>query len=157
MTIKQAQMSTKITQIIILYASILGSCIGCQKLSSLDVPEEVRSAFAKGYPNAKFSTWDKETFEGHVVCEAEGVIVGKISRNVMYSPEGNVVQVEDTMPVADLPALITSAVSKEYPQAVIKSAEKRTHAEMVEYALKLRGATVKMVVVDRDGKIISTK
>src|SRR5260370_34880688 len=103
MTIKQAQMSTKITQIIILYASILGSCVGCQKLSSLDVPQEVRSAFAKGYPNAKFSTWDKETFEGNLVYEAEGVIVGKISRNVTYAPEGTVVRVERPVPVACLP------------------------------------------------------
>jgi len=157
MTIKQAQMNMKITRAVILYASILCLCVGCQKFSALGVPEAARNAFAKDYPNAKFRTWDKETFEGSVVYEAEGVSVGKISRNVMYSPEGRVVQIEDTMPVAEVPAPIVNAVSKEYPGAVIKSAEKRTHAQTVEYALKLKGATVKMVVLDSDGKIISTK
>jgi hypothetical protein len=39
----------------------------------------------------------------------------------------------------------------------IKSAEKRTHAQTIEYALRLNGATVKMVVLDSDAKIISTK
>jgi hypothetical protein len=147
----------KIVQVVILYVSIFCLCSGCQKLSALDVPATVRSAFAKDYPNAKFSTWDKETFEGKIVYEAEGVVVGNTSRNVMYSPEGNVVQVEDAIPFSAVPASITGAVSKQFPNAEIKSAEKRTHGEKVEYALKLKGATVKMVVVDSDAKIISTK
>ena len=157
MAITQARMNTKLSKIIILYASLLCLSMGCQKLSSLDVPETVRTVFAKDYPNAKFSTWDKETFEGKVVYEAEGVNVGTITRNVMYSPEGQVVQTEDSMPVADVPASITSAVNQQYPQATIASAEKRTHAGTVEYALKLKGAAVKMVVVDSVAKIISTK
>jgi hypothetical protein len=150
-------MDLRITTVLFLCAVILCFCISCQKLSALNVPEAVRTAFAKDYPNAKFSTWDKETFEGKVVYEAEGVSVGNISRNVMYSPEGRVVQIEDTMPVADVPATVTSAVTKQYPDGVIRSAEKRTHAQTVEYALKLKGASVKMAVVSSDGRIISTK
>jgi hypothetical protein len=156
MAIKQAWINVKITQVVI-YASILCLCVGCQKFSARNVPETVRNTFAKDYPNAKFSTWDKETFEGSVVYEAEGVSVGNTSRNVMYSPEGQVVQIEDTIPVSDVPDSITSVVSKQFPGAAIKSAEKRTHAQTVEYAVRLNGATVTMVVVNSDGKIISTK
>jgi hypothetical protein len=75
----------------------------------------------------------------------------------MYSADGNVVQIEETVPVADLPTSINGAVSKQYPKATIQSAEKRTHAETVEYVLKLKGATAKTVVLDSDGKIIRTK
>ena len=136
-------------------------CVGLhgqeQKVSSRDVPEAVRTAFAKAYPAAKVGNWDKEIFEGKVVYEAEGVTDGKIIRNVMYSPDGNVVQVEETVPIADLSASIIGAVSKQYPKAEIQSAEKKTHGETVEYVLKLKGATVKKVVVDTDGRIIRTK
>jgi hypothetical protein len=154
--IKQERINTKIRQVVIC-ASILCLCVGCQKYSARDVPDTVRNAFAKDYPNAKFSTWDKETFEGSAVYEAEDVSVGNTTRNVMYSPEGQVVQTEDTIPVSDVPSSIISAVSKQFPGAAIKSAEKRTHAQTIEYALRLNGATVKMVVLDSDGKIISTK
>lgn len=151
----------KIKQSVILALAVLCLCVGLlgqeQKVSSRDVPEAVRTALAKTYPNAKVHNWDKEIFEGKVVYEAEGVTDGKINHNVMYSPDGNVVQIEETVGVADLPALITDAISKEYPKAAIQSAEKRTHGETVEYVLKLKGAAVKKVVLDNDGKILRTK
>jgi hypothetical protein len=151
----------KIKQSVILVFGMLGFCVGVrgqdQKVSSRDVPEAVRTALTKTYPNAKVSNWDKEIFEGKVVYEAEGVTDGKINRNIMYSPDANVVQIEETVPVTDLPASITAPISKQYPKAAIQSAEKRVHGETVEYVLKLKGATVKKVVVDNDGKIIRTK
>ena len=52
---------------------------------------------------------------------------------------------------------IIDAVSRQYPKAVVQSAEKRVHGETVEYVLRLKGATAKMVVLDSDGKIIRTK
>ncbi|MHB8609626.1 MAG: DUF3794 domain-containing protein [Candidatus Acidiferrales bacterium] len=151
----------KIKQSVILALGMLCFCVGLhsqdQKVSSRDVPEAVRSALAKTYPNAKVSNWDKEIFEGKVVYEAEGATDGKVNRNVMYSPDGNVVQIEETVPVSDLPAAITAPVNKQYPKGAIQSAEKRVHGETVEYVLRLKGAAVKKVVLDSEGKIISTK
>lgn len=151
----------KIKQSVILALGMLCFCIGLrgqeQKISSRDVPEAVRTALAKTYPNAKVRNWDKEIQDGKIVYEAEGVTDGNIIRNVMYSPEGNLVQVEETVPVADLPASITDAVSKQYPKAVIQSAEKKTHGETGEYVLKLKGATAKKIIVNTDGKTIRTK
>jgi hypothetical protein len=151
----------KIKQSVILVLGMLCFSVALrgqdQKVSSRDVPEPVRTALAKTYPNAKVSNWDKEIFEGKVVYEAEGVTDGKITRNIMYSPEGKVVQAEETVPVTDLPASITGTVSKQYPKAAIQSAEKRMHGETVEYVLRLKGAAVKKVVVDSDAKIVSTK
>lgn len=151
----------KIKQPVILALGMLCFCVGLrgqeQKVSSRDVPEAVRTAFAKAYPTAKIGNWDKEIKDGKVVYEAEGVTDGKIIRNVMYSADGNEVQIEETVPVADLPSSIGLAISKQYPKAAIQSAEKRTHAETVEYVLKLKGAPVRKVVVDSEGKIISTK
>jgi hypothetical protein len=151
----------KIKQSVILVLGMLCFCVGLrsqdQKVSSRDVPEAVRTAFAKSYPKAKVGNWDKEIKDGKVVYEAEGVTDGKTSRNVMYSADGTVVQIEETMPVADLPASIIGTISKQYPKAAIQSAEKRTHAETVEYVLKLKDATAKTVVVDSDGKILRTK
>jgi hypothetical protein len=155
------ELTMKIKQSVILALGMLCFCVGLrgqeQKVSSRDVPEAVRTAFAKAYPTAKVGNWDKEIKDGKVVYEAEDVTDGKIRRNVMYSADGNVVQIEETVPVADLPTSINGAVSKQYPKAAIQSAEKRTHAETVEYVLKLKGATAKTVVLDSDGKIIRTK
>jgi len=151
----------KMKQSVVLVFGMLYFCVGLrsqdQKVSSRDVPEAVRTALAKTYPNAKVSNWDKEIFEGKVVYEAEGVTDGKTNRNVMYSPDGKVVQIEETVPVTDLPASITGPVGKQYPKAAIQSAEKKVRGETVEYVLRLKGAAVKKVVVDSEGKITSTK
>jgi hypothetical protein len=64
---------------------------------------------------------------------------------------------EETVPVRDLPAAISGPISKQYPKAPIQSTEKRVHGEAVEYIRKLKGAAVKKVVVNAEGKIICTK
>jgi hypothetical protein len=123
-----------------------------EKLSSHDVPEAVRTAFAKAYPTAKARSWDKEIHDGTVVYS-----VYQINRNIMYTVDGTVVQIEETMPVADVPASISGAVTTQYPKAVIQSAERLTHGDTVEYVLKLKGAPVKTAVIDKGGKIVRTK
>jgi hypothetical protein len=75
----------------------------------------------------------------------------------MYTVDGTVVQIEETMPVADVPASISGAVTTQYPKAVIQSAERLTHGDTVEYVLKLKGAPVKTAVIDKGGKIVRTK
>jgi hypothetical protein len=87
-----------------------------------------------------------------VVYEAE-TEDGKINRNVMYSPEGKVVQIEETVPIPDLAPVISESVTKEYPNAIITSAEKLTHGDKVEYKLNLKNAAKKRVIVDGDGSV----
>jgi hypothetical protein len=149
----------KITKSIVLGLAIL-CCCGLlagqeKKLSESEVPEAVLHAFAKTYPNAKVRNWDKEIRDGKVLYEAEGVTDGNVTRSIMYSPDGKVVLIKETMAVADLPASITGMVSKQFPGAVIQAAQKRTHDETVEYVLLLEGVATKRIVVDSSGKITS--
>jgi hypothetical protein len=123
-----------------------------EKISSRDVPEIIRKAFASAYPTAKVIKWEKESKDGRPVFEAE-TSDGKVNRNVMYSPDGTLVQIEETMAVADLPAAVTSTVQKEYPKAVIASAEKVTQGDSVEYKLSLKNAGRKRLVIRADGSV----
>ena len=127
------------------------------KISSRDVPEAVRTAFAKAFPTAKVKNWDKEVKDGQIVYEAEGIADGKISRSIMYAADGTLVQSSETVAVTDLPAPITEAISKQYAKAVIQSADKTTHGDTVEYVLKLKRAPVRVAYLDPSGKIIRTK
>jgi hypothetical protein len=72
----------------------------------------------------------------------------------MYSPDGKVVQLEETVAPVDLPPAITSAVQKENPNAVISSAEKATEGDAVQYKLTLKNAARKRIVVRADGTIL---
>lgn len=147
----------KTTQCVAIAAAILCLAPGVrgqdEKVSSRDVPEVVRKAFANAYPTATVKNWDKEKFEGKPVYEAESTD-GKVNRNVMYSPDGKVVQIEETMQVSELAVAITDAVKKESPNAVISSAEKVTHGDAVEYKLSLKNASKKRLVLRADGTVV---
>jgi hypothetical protein len=128
-----------------------------ENLRERDVPEGARNALASSYPNAKVRNWDREIKDGKVVYEAEGVTDGKIIRNIMYMADGAFVQMEETMPIADVPVAVSGGVTSQYPRAAIQSAIRLTHGDIVEYVLKLKNAPVKTVVLDKDGKITRTK
>lgn len=121
-----------------------------------DVPPVVLSAFGKAYSGAKVLEWEKEIHGGKLFYEAE-TVDGKVSRNILYSPDGSVAQVEQKIAVGDIPPAVVEAVKRKYPNASIHNAHKVTHADVVEYGLSLNGGEKKKVVVNADGTIASTE
>ena len=81
---------------------------------------------------------------------------GKVPRNILYTPDGTAVNVEEGIAVKDIPAAVVEAVKRQYPDASIRSAEKVTHGDVLEYKLALKGGNQKKVVMRADGTVASS-
>lgn len=86
----------------------------------LTVPATVTTAFNTKYPGAANVKWGKESAKEY---EAEFKLNGtNVSAN--FGSDGNWVETETVINVADLPAAVTAAINKKYPGATIIMAEK---------------------------------
>jgi hypothetical protein len=124
------------------------------EVAKKDVPPPVLAAFNKEYPNAKVLEWEKEIHSGKQYYEAE-TVDGKVARNVMYTPDGRLVLTEEKITVNEVPAAVTDSVRKQFPKALITGAKKYAGDGGVEYALDLKGANQKRVVIRGNGTLAS--
>lgn len=126
------------------------------EISRRDVPPAVLAAFGKAYPNAKVLEWEKEIHSGKLYYEAE-TVDGKMPRNILYSPDGDVAQVEEKIAAKEIPGAVVEGVKRQYPKATVSTAEKVTHNGATEYVLKLKGANQKSAVIRADGTVASSE
>ena len=117
------------------------------------LPAAVTAAFKKAYPNATIRGTAKETEGGKPVYEVESVENGK-ARDLMYNADGTVIDIEEEMNAADLPAPVTAALKKLYPAAAITVAEKLTKGTTIQYELQIKGAAKSSVTFMPDGKVV---
>lgn len=115
------------------------------------LPAPILAAFKKAYPNATIKNAAKETEDGKAVWEVESVD-NKLTRNVVYNPDGTVVDVEEEVAVSSLPAAVTDAVKAKYPKATITLAEKTTAGAKTWFELTLKGGPVASIELTPDGK-----
>ena len=112
----------------ILYVSLLAgtmtSIVVAQDLKSKDVPEAVKTAFAKKYPDAKKVSWEKE--KGNYEANWGGKS-GEDS-SVTYTPSAIFVEIVVAIPVGQLPPDIAPYINKQYKVAKIREAGKVTDA-----------------------------
>jgi len=108
-------MKNKFVVLIAVIAISLSS--NCQ---SVTPPAAVKTAFKTKYPKATNIKWGKENAKEY---EAEFKLNGtSVSAN--FGLDGSWVETETVMKTADLPAPVTAAVKKKYPDAAITLAEK---------------------------------
>ena len=101
---------------LLLYTGIVATA--CSQ--KLNIPVAVNKAFSSKYPGATNLKWGKENAKEY---EAEFKLDGTtVSAN--FDSDGNWVETETVMKVADLPAVVTDAITKKYPGASIIIAEK---------------------------------
>jgi hypothetical protein len=103
--------------IVLIMAISICLSANCQ---SIKVPEAVKTAFSSKYPSATNVKWGKENSKEY---EAEFKL-NNTSISANFGLDGSWVETETVIPVADLPAAVSSAVTKKYPGAVITMAEK---------------------------------
>ena len=101
------------------------------KLKKKQVPRAVIAAFQSAYPRATIRGYNREKENGKIYYEVESV-EGQTTRDVLYNPDGNVAEIEESMAVSDLPAA-AEALRAKYPGAVITSAERITRGDVTEY------------------------
>jgi len=117
------------------------------------LPAPILSAFRTSYPKATIKNAAKETENGKTVWEVESVDNG-LARDLVYNLDGTVVDVEEQVEPASLPAAVTAALKARYPRATVAKAEKLMKGTALTYEMALKGAGVKSVEITPDGKIV---
>lgn len=115
-----------------------------------DVPAAVLSAFSKAWPTATTVAFAEETKDGKAYFEIESRD-GNVARDVLIAPDGSIVEVEEVVPEAALPAAVVEAARALGKRVVIRKAEKVTRGKVVTYSLELKGAKVKEAAFDPAG------
>jgi len=125
------------------------------KTNKDNVPASVLAAFQKQYPNAKITGVEKEKKNGQTYYEIESKD-GKAERDILYSADGKIFEIEEEISVTSLPQRVREAVNKAYPGGEIDEAEKITRGSTVEYEVVVEvGDEEFEVLVAADGKLIS--
>jgi hypothetical protein len=123
--------------------------------AKVQLPAAVTDAFKKAYPDAVIKNTGKEVENGKTVYEVESVDKG-MNRDLIYSPDGTVVELEEQINPADLPAPVTAALKQLYPKATVTKAEKLMKDGAVQYEMALKGAAKSTAAFTPDGKLIPT-
>ena len=83
-----------------------------------NVPDAVKEAFAKLFPEAEATQWEMEA-EYEVEFEKDGKEV-----EVNFAPDGTLLQVEYEIDVEELPEAVVKAVKAKFPNCEIEEAER---------------------------------
>ena len=124
--------------------------------ASARLPAPILTAFEAAYPHATIKGAAEEKEDGKVVWEVESTENG-LGRDLLYKPDGSVVEIEEEVPGAQLPAAVTAAVKAQYPTARIVKGEKVTRGATVFYELQLAGASRKSVELTPEGKPVGSR
>jgi uncharacterized membrane protein YkoI len=127
------------------------------KAKSVDLkilPQAVLQAFKTAYPNAVITGASKEVENGVTQFEVES-IDGKLNRDLIYSADGKVIELEETTAPENLPAPVKQTLAKEYPGAKVLKAEILTKdgAKLFELSIQFKDKTMG-VTIDPQGKIV---
>jgi len=117
-------------------------------------PAPILAAFKAAYPHATIKTAAEEKENGKVVWEVESTENG-LGRDLVYTPDGTIVEIEEEVPSAQLPAPVTAAVKAQYPSARIVKGERVTRGATVTYELQLAGAAKKSIELTPEGKPVA--
>ena len=119
-----------------------------------DVPAPVIAAFEKAYPNATIKGFTEEQENGKTFYEVES-IDGSTNRDILYSADGVVVEMEEGLTLNELPDVVVRAVKAAYPNGVIKGAENLTKGETTLFEVAVVVGNKKIEVqVDPKGTIV---
>lgn len=121
--------------IMMMAASLMTGSAFAQKMQDKDIPAVVKSAFQKAQPDAKEVKWEKEgdNFE----AEFEH---GKTEQSVVLNAQGNILETEVEIAVAELPQKAKDYVATNYKGQSLKEAAKITDAKgVVTYEAEIKG------------------
>src|SRR5581483_1246019 len=124
-----------------------------QKLTVREVPVLVTASATKRFPKARVSGWSKESEDGKTTYEAS-VSDADGKRDAVFSEDGTLLAIEQSIALSDLPERVKDAVRTKYPHAVLRKAEKITHNGSVDYEVDLAKAARKEITISSVGKIL---
>lgn len=128
--------------------------VGLLRAQSAKTPAPVMEAFQKAYPQAKLMSVKQEKRNGKRVYELESTNASG-SLDVLYSDKGELIEAEESMPVADLPAAVSASVQAKHPEAKVVSAERVTSPSGIKFEMIIEeGKKKKEVALDSTGRFL---
>lgn len=133
---------------------ITGTAIGQERsIKRSQLPAAVEKTVAANASNAEVRGFTEEKENGQTFYEAEFVVDGR-SRDILMDTAGNIVEVEEQVPLDKLPAAVRAGIVAQAGKGKIRSVESITkHGALVAYeAHILTGKKYTEVQVGPDGQ-----
>jgi|SRR5882724_7132454 len=111
------------------FIAILGLSLAFASSAWADCPAAVKTAIEKAFAKSTINNCKAEKEHGHDQFEVKLTKADGTKAEVDVSPAGKILQIEEKIDVAKLPAAVTKAFAARYPKAKIDGAEKQTPAE----------------------------
>ncbi len=101
------------------------------------LPPAVASVFQQSYPAARVLHVSKERRDGKVVYEIESRD-GDTRRDLIYSPVGAILEIEERIPADSVPAVVRSAAERRVAGGTLVGAERVTRGKVILFEVQLR-------------------
>lgn len=101
------------------------------------LPQAVAHVFHQTYPAAVVLHVSKERQEGKVVYEIESRD-GATRRDLIYTPAGEVLEIEERIPPGSVPAAVREAASRRVAGGTLVGAERVTRGTVVLFEIQMR-------------------
>jgi hypothetical protein len=126
---------------------IVAAILSATSCAAQTIPGEVKTAFAKSFPNTTVKKWDKE--DGNY--EANFSKDGK-TMSATFDAKGNWIETETDIKVSELPASVISYINANYKGASVKEAAIISNPESKKlYEAEVKG---KDLLFDEQGKFL---
>jgi hypothetical protein len=123
-----------------------------QKIACDAVPAYVRGVFQKTFPTASPVACVRDVEQNKTVAYDISAKNGEMNLKASLSPTGQLIGVEETIPLTDVPDPVKQAVAIRYPDGIITTADKITHPALGFEFLVRRGGKILQVAVDPSGR-----
>jgi hypothetical protein len=124
--------------LIFLVGALLAAQAQETKIERSQLPPAVQKAVAKNSQGATIRGFAQEKEHGKTYYEAEMILNG-LSKDVTLFANGDVVEVEQQVPVESLPASVKNALQTKAGQGKIMKVESLTkHGQLVAYEAQIR-------------------
>ena len=116
---------------------MLAVLVLCCVLAFAEIPAVVLAAFKLNYPNAEITETAQE-MEDTVTCYEISSNDGGIIRDVLFTTDGTVIEVEQIIAAGELPEAVSKTVRATYPNGTIEQAERKVRAGVTGYEVVVK-------------------
>jgi len=115
----------------------------------ISVPDAVKKAFQTAHSDKK-AEWEKEDDSYEAEYKENG-----IEKSIVYDAQGNVIETEAEIPVAELPAGVADYVNKNHNGYTIEEAERMESSKGTFYEVEIKGKGQELeLVFDSNGNFV---
>lgn len=136
---------------LVIATCLMAPAMYAQSVKSSTVPQAVKSALQKKYPEANKVSWEKE--KGNFEANWGGK--SGEDNSAQFTPGGNFIEIVKAIPATELPAKTIAYVKTHYKNAKITEAGKVTDANgNLSYEAEVHH---KDVIFDKDGNFVKVE